>query len=145
MQEGGLDEKVILFDGVCNFCNAGVDFLANADNKGLYTFTALQSERGKYLLETVGLPRDFLSSIVLISLTKTNRGAAPVIESVQLQSDVFVSILKSLGGVYKVLGDIAGVLPKNVRDVLYDMIAANRYSFMGRRENCRCGEWKSGK
>ena len=59
-------DNVILYDGVCNFCNAWVDILLQIDTKKRFRFAALQSDTGKKCLEGVGKERDDISSVMLI-------------------------------------------------------------------------------
>lgn len=135
-------KRIILFDGVCNFCNKGVDILASLDRDNQFTFLALQSEKGKDLLEKIGKDRSYLSSIVLLDLEETKDKTN--IKSFAIKSEVFLEILRSLNGGFRGLGFIGSFIPLPIRDSLYDVIANNRYSFMGKREECRCGEFQSG-
>jgi DCC1-like thiol-disulfide oxidoreductase len=45
---------VILFDGVCNLCNGGVNFILDWDQEGIYRYAALQSPAGQALLARSG-------------------------------------------------------------------------------------------
>jgi len=62
--------KIILFDGVCNFCNFWVNFIIDRDKKNQFRFAALQSEIAKELLTKFDLPEDDFDSFILISQNK---------------------------------------------------------------------------
>ena len=57
---------IVLFDGVCRFCNGGVNWLIDRDRAGTLRFAALQSEAGQRLLTKFGLPRDNFDTMVLV-------------------------------------------------------------------------------
>jgi len=126
--------KVILFDGVCNFCNTWVDILLRIDLNKKFKFTPLQSDIGKSLLVSIGKDADDISSVILVDQGDTKRD----------YYDKSACVLK----VVEELGPLAGVftkateniVPRNVRDSLYDMVAENRYNFLGKRDECRCSD-----
>ena len=123
---------VILFDGVCNLCNTAVNLALDWDPTGKLRFAALQSNVGRGLLQANGRDANDISSIVLV----TN-------ESAYIKSDAILKIseeLTPLGRLLPIkpaarLGQF--IIPKFFRDVIYDGVANNRYSFLGRRDSCR--------
>jgi len=122
---------VILFDGVCNMCNSAVNLALDWDPKGKLRFSALQSNVGRALLETNGRYADDISSIVLV----TKDGA-------YVKSDAILKITEELTPFPLLPLKPAAALgralvPKVLRDVFYDGVADNRYSIMGRRNECR--------
>jgi predicted DCC family thiol-disulfide oxidoreductase YuxK len=121
-------KNVILYDGVCNFCNKWVDLLLSIDTSSKFKFTALQSEDGKQLLSMIGKNPNDLSTVVYIRN----------LNQVYFKSDVPVQVLIELKGVYKPLGKVFKLVPTVLRTPLYDLVASNRYSFLGKREDCRC-------
>lgn len=127
------DDKrpVILFDGVCNLCNNAVNLALDWDPEGKLRFSALQSNVGRALLEANGRKADDISSIVLV----TKDGAF-------IKSDAVLKITEELTPLSllplkpaAVLGRL--VVPKFLRDVIYDGVADNRYQLMGKRNECR--------
>ncbi|GMH46948.1 hypothetical protein TrRE_jg3681 [Triparma retinervis] len=122
-------DNVILYDGVCNFCNAWVDILLQIDTKKRFRFAALQSDTGKKCLEGVGKERDDISSVMLIK----SRGGGSL-EGYE-KSDCIVEVVKELGipGTGFVASTLAAAMPRPVKDGLYDTVARNRYNFMGKR------------
>mmetsp|Transcript_17580 Transcript_17580/g.27166 ORF Transcript_17580/g.27166 Transcript_17580/m.27166 type:complete len:212 (+) Transcript_17580:93-728(+) len=122
---------VILFDGVCNMCNNAVNLALDWDPAGKLRFSALQSDVGRALLQTNGRKADDISSIVLV----TKDGAF-------VKSDAVLKISEELTPLSMLpLRPLAAlgryVVPKFLRDIIYDGVADNRYSIMGKRNECR--------
>ncbi len=118
---------VILFDGVCNLCNSAVQWVIERDKEGRFDFASLQSdvarrELGKVMdeKEIDALP----DSIVLLDS-----------DGVHVRSTAALRILRGLGSWFLLLR-LAIVLPRPVRDAVYNMIARNRYRWFGRRDTC---------
>ncbi|KAJ1456429.1 hypothetical protein M885DRAFT_482556 [Pelagophyceae sp. CCMP2097] len=130
----GDSRPVILYDGVCNFCNFWVNFVLDNDPApGRVRFAALQSPLGRSLLERSGRKADDISSIVLV--TK---------DDAYVKSDAVLRIGKLIDTKIPVApaAGLAGLLPQALRDVTYDAIAANRYNFLGKRAVCRITDEK---
>jgi len=121
-----IDEKqIILFDGVCNFCNFWVNFVIERDKKDLFRFAALQSEKAKELTSKFKFDTSKLDTFILIAVNK-----------LYTKSTAALMICKQLNGLVKILYPLI-ILPKFFRDFIYDLIAKNRYKIFGRRESCR--------
>lgn len=127
------DDKrpIILFDGVCNLCNNAVNLALDWDPKGALRFAALQSNVGRALLQSHGRDADDISSIVFV----TPDGA-------YTKSDAILGISSELNPLpmlpLQPFAKLAtAVVPKFLRDVIYDGVADNRYSIMGMRDECR--------
>lgn len=116
---------VLLFDGVCNLCNGAVQFVIKHDPKGNIHFASLQSEAGQQLLASHHYHDTGMHSVVFI-------------EGTQLftKSDAVLHVGLQLGGVWGILSRTGLLLPRRVRDVLYDWIANNRYRWLGKAEQC---------
>jgi predicted DCC family thiol-disulfide oxidoreductase YuxK len=69
----GSPSKVILYDGMCNMCNSLVDLLLRLDKEEQFSFSALQSPRGRKLLELIGKDKDDISSVVYIKYLDENK------------------------------------------------------------------------
>ena len=119
------EQKIILFDGVCNFCNYWVNFIIDRDRKNIFKFAALQSEKGSEKKKKNNLPSNDFDSFILISQNKVFKKSAAAFE-----------ILKHLDSWIKIIYPIK-FLPIAVNDFFYDLIAKNRYKFFGRKEVCR--------
>jgi len=120
------EEKIgiILFDGVCNFCNSSVNFIIRHDKKKRYKFAALQSNVGRMLSEKYGIDQSKIDSIILIE-----NG------DVFVKSSAILRITKSLNYLYPLLFGFI-IIPKFIRDGVYDFIARNRYKWFGKKEAC---------
>lgn len=135
-----IDQPVILFDGVCNFCNKWVDLLLRLDVNQRYKFAPLQSATGGRLLEAVGKDATDLSSVILIVPPSNHPGTQMRFYA---KSACVLQVVRELGPVARVVASSAeGLLPLRVRDSIYDMVAENRYQFLGKRTECRCGDPK---
>ncbi|MCU4743068.1 thiol-disulfide oxidoreductase DCC family protein [Halobacteria archaeon AArc-m2/3/4] len=119
------DRSIILFDGVCNLCNGFVQFVVPRDPEGQFHFASLQSDVGQALLADHDLPTDELESVVLIDG-----------EDSYVKSAAVVRVLASLGGVYTLFSPFR-YLPRPIRDLGYDLVAANRYRLFGKKEQCQ--------
>jgi predicted DCC family thiol-disulfide oxidoreductase YuxK len=119
------ERPLVLFDGVCNLCNASVDFILERDRKGTFRFAALQSEAGQRLLRGFELPTAEHRSLVLVEGDR-----------VYLRSSAALRIARRLGGLWPALY-LFIVVPPFLRDLAYDFVARNRYRWFGKRDTCR--------
>ncbi|WP_054709901.1 DCC1-like thiol-disulfide oxidoreductase family protein [Bacillus sp. JCM 19041] len=115
---------IVLFDGECNLCNCAVDFLIRYDRKKHYQFASLQSDLGIRLKRAYGL-RDDLDSIVVIE----NNQAF-------IKSDAALQIIPKLSFYWQPLR-VLKLLPKLVRERIYEWVARNRLRWFGEKETCR--------
>jgi len=119
-----MPERVVIFDGICNLCEFSVRFIAERDTEGRFTFTPAQSPLGKKLLQRHGMEKDALNSVVLV---KNGRALD--------RSTAALAIASELDGAWKLLGCFS-LIPKSLRDFLYDVIARNRYRWFGKKNHC---------
>ena len=117
-------QPIILFDGVCNFCNSAVNFTIKRNSKSNIVFAPLQSEAGKELLKQYKLPSDDMQSFIFIE-----EGAA------YKQSTAALRVCRHLRGLWPLCYGFI-IVPKLVRDGIYNWIAKNRYKWFGVREEC---------
>ena len=118
-------KKIVLFDGICNFCNASVRFIMQRDKKDIFRFASLQSDLGKKLTTERGIDTSKVDSIILI-----DPGAAYYIKSTAA-----LEISKDMTGLYPLLS-LFIYLPEGFRDWVYDIVAKNRYKWFGTSETC---------
>ena len=118
-------KKIILFDGVCNLCEASVQFVIKYDKKDVFRFVALQSDLGKELIKHIGLDNKNIDSVVLYE-----PGIAYYYKSIAA-----LEIAKNLGGFFH-LGTIFRLIPNELRNLIYDYVAKNRYQWYGKKESC---------
>jgi predicted DCC family thiol-disulfide oxidoreductase YuxK len=122
---GDACHPVVLFDGVCNMCNAITRFvIAHDPAPGRFRFAPLQSESGQRLLHQHGLPTEDLDSFVLVEGDRASVG-----------STAGLRVLRLLGLPWSLLW-ILILVPRPIRDPLYGLIARNRYRWFGKREVC---------
>ncbi|WKZ70995.1 MAG: thiol-disulfide oxidoreductase DCC family protein [Melioribacteraceae bacterium] len=115
--------QIILFDGVCNFCNGSVNFLIKRDPNGIFKFAPLQSEIGQQLITKNNITGE-IDSIILV---KEN--------IVYIKSDALIEIIKELKWYWRMFS-VVKILPRKFRDLLYDLIANNRYKWFGKMDSC---------
>jgi predicted DCC family thiol-disulfide oxidoreductase YuxK len=115
--------RIILFDGVCNFCDSSVQFIIKRDLNGAFQFAPLQGETGKKLLNELDL-KENLDSIVYIEDDRYYKRSAAALK-----------VCENLGGVWR-LFVIFKIIPTPIRDIFYDIVAKNRYKWFGKKESC---------
>jgi len=116
---------IILFDGLCGFCDSCVDFVIRNDSRRIFKFVSLQSELGQKLLRHFSLPTDSLDSAVLIE-----NGSAYLFSTASLR----IARRLRLGWS---LFFILILVPKPWRDWAYRYFANHRYQWFGRSNSCR--------
>jgi predicted DCC family thiol-disulfide oxidoreductase YuxK len=119
-----MEQPIILFDGVCNFCNAMVNFIIRQDKKNIFLFAALQSEFGKKLLEQYKIDWKANDSFVVIENGKAHQ-----------KSKAVLKLYNNLPWYWK-WTQIFWIVPKFIRDWVYTVIARNRYRWFGRKDDC---------
>lgn len=117
-------ERIILFDGVCNLCQASVQFVIKRDPHNKFKFASLQSAYGQQVLQHQGFSTDRLTSFILVENGKVYR-----------RSTAALRVAKQLPGAWPLLYAFIAV-PPFVRNAVYDFIAANRYRWFGKQESC---------
>lgn len=125
MQNLPQHKKIILFDGLCNLCDASVQFIIKRDKKDIFRFVSLQSDLGQELLQQLPISTQQIDSIILYESDKTY----------YYKSEAVFEIVKSIGGVFYCLL-IFKWLPTAVTNTIYDYIAKNRYRRFGKKEHC---------
>ena len=123
MNEAG-NVAIVLFDGVCNFCNGSVNFIIERDAKNYFRFAPLQSEIGRKLLDKHGIDKTENDSVVLIENDKA-----------YTHSTAALRIAKNVGGAWSWFYALI-VVPKFIRDFFYKLFAKNRYKLFGKQDVC---------
>lgn len=117
-------ESIVLFDGVCNLCNASVQFIIKRDNDKRFKFASLQSDFAKQLFREKGFDTLGIDSIVLFEDGKF-----------AVRSTAALKIARNLDGLWFLFYGFI-ILPAFLRDIVYDFIARNRYKWFGRKDSC---------
>lgn len=115
---------VILFDGVCNFCNSRINFIIRHDKHDYFRFAPLQSEVAKKILKENNLPENAMESFVLVENKKAFQ-----------KTSAALRIAKHLNGLWPVFYGFL-IVPPFLRDIVYNIIAKNRYKWWGKKEMC---------
>jgi len=119
-----MNECIVLFDGVCNLCNGTVQCIIKNDSKQRFRFAALQSDKAKTLLEANGIQNSVIDSVVLV-----------VDGRAWVKSDAVLQISRRLGGLWPICY-VGVVIPRRLRDSLYDFVAKNQYQWFGKEQSC---------
>jgi predicted DCC family thiol-disulfide oxidoreductase YuxK len=114
---------IVFYDGVCGLCNRSVRWLIRHDHKRVLRYASLQSELAK------GLPAKYLQDSVPGTIVFRDG------ETYYEKSDAVIRILLKLKGIYRLAGLLA-VIPRPLRNAVYDWIARNRYKWFGKYDAC---------
>jgi predicted DCC family thiol-disulfide oxidoreductase YuxK len=118
------DRPLIVFDGACVLCSGFVRFVLRHDQAGRFRFLAAQSDLASAIYRHYGLPTDVWETNLLLAegvlYTKSAAG---------------IEITTRFGGIWSLMR-LLRLLPRPLRDWIYDRIARNRYRWFGRQEFC---------
>lgn len=115
---------IVLFDGVCNFCNGSVNFIIARDKAGYFKFSPLQSEIGEELIAKHGIDKADTDSVVVIENEKA-----------YTYSTGALRIARKLDGPWSLMYAFR-IVPRPIRDFLYNTFARYRYRLFGRQDAC---------
>lgn len=119
-----IDDRIILFDGVCILCNAWSRFIIKHDKTRNFKLCSVQSTEGQQILKHFGFPTDYFETMLYVDG-----------HSYYEKSDAFLQIVSTLGYPWKI-ASIFGLLPLGLRNWAYDRIALNRYAIFGKYDQC---------
>ncbi|WP_373546691.1 thiol-disulfide oxidoreductase DCC family protein [Chamaesiphon sp.] len=117
-------QNLILFDGVCNFCNSAVQMVIGIDRQKIFKFAAIQSELGQQLYRQHGLDPIDIQTLMLVDG-----------ERVLTKSDAVLEVLARLDGGWQLLAGFRA-MPQPLRDWAYSEFARQRFVLFGRRDAC---------
>lgn len=117
-------QPVIFFDGICNLCSAAVQFTIERDSKNMFRFASLQSEYAKENLMPFNIVPENLDSFILLENGK-----------VYVRSTAALRVARKLNGLWPLLYAFI-IVPRFIRDAVYNFIAKNRYKWYGKQESC---------
>ena len=118
------EQPIILFDGVCNFCNSAVNFTLKRNKKANIMFAPMQSGAGAKILQQYNLDQNDMKSFIFI-----DNGV------VYKQSTGALRVCKYLSGLWPICYGLI-IIPKFIRDGIYNWIAKNRYKWFGQKQAC---------
>jgi len=117
---------IVLFDGVCNLCSGSVRFIIKRDPEAYFRFASLQSVEAEDILSRAGRSVEEFDSVVLIEQDR-----------LFTKSEAALHIAARLNGLWS-LTKVFLVVPRKIRDRVYDWIARNRFDWFGKKDVC----WK---
>jgi predicted DCC family thiol-disulfide oxidoreductase YuxK len=120
---------ILLFDGVCVFCNRTVQFLLRRDRDAILRFVPLESPLGEQLLARVDAIHS-QEGIVLITEALTDR------ERISRRTDAFSDALSFLPSIWRITGKVLRLVPRGLRELAYNFIVHYRYRLFGGYESC---------
>ncbi|WP_430408506.1 thiol-disulfide oxidoreductase DCC family protein [Kordia sp.] len=119
------DKKIVLFDGVCNLCNGFVNKIIARDKNDTFRFASLQSGIGIAIQKHLQLDTTKLDSVILYE---------PSVAYYH-KSTAALKIMKEFGGAWSLM-QVFMILPKFLRDGVYNIIAKYRYKWFGQKDSC---------
>ncbi len=119
-----MDESVILFDGVCNLCNASVRFVIKRNRTARFKFASLQSDYATSLFRKLNFDSADADSIVLLEKGK-----------IYVKSTAALKIARRLDDLWPLLYAFI-IVPRFIRDAAYGFVARNRYRWLGKKDYC---------
>ncbi len=116
--------RIVMFDGVCKLCHGWSRFLIRFDRQRQFRLCTVQSPAGQDLLRWAGLPTDQFDTMVYIEDGR-----------IYTKSDAFLKVIGRMDYPFR-LAALGWLLPRALRDWLYDRVAQNRYRIFGRFDVC---------
>jgi predicted DCC family thiol-disulfide oxidoreductase YuxK len=120
-----IQQKIILFDGVCNLCNGSVQFILKHEKSPIFRFASIQSETGQELLNWCGLPRDYKDAVIYIENKNIYQGSTAALK-----------IGQRLKFPWSMISTMGLLVPKIFRNWVYSQIGTHRYQWFGKRDVC---------
>jgi predicted DCC family thiol-disulfide oxidoreductase YuxK len=119
-------KQLILFDGVCNLCNASINYIIKHDKNNAFMFAPLQGNTGKEIIKYFEVDTSKTDSILLYSSDK---------KSLKIKSTAALAIASKLGFPRNLLVAFY-IIPSFIRNWVYNYIAKNRYIWYGKKDAC---------
>ena len=129
MKHSPAGSPIILYDGVCGLCNLFVQFVLRHDKRALFRFAPLQSQFAQSIISRHSVDSGLMQTVYVVSNSGEN-------EHLLGRAEAALFVMKELGGVWRMLSVLARVLPRRLRDVVYDWVARHRYQAFGRHQTC---------
>jgi predicted DCC family thiol-disulfide oxidoreductase YuxK len=122
-------EHLVLYDGVCGLCSRLLQFLLRHDRRAVFSFASLQSQAGQAIVERFGGNPGELTSFYVVEGYRTDHSR------ILAKSDAALFVASALEWPWK-LGAAVRIVPRPIRDRVYDVVARNRYDVFGRLDHC---------
>jgi predicted DCC family thiol-disulfide oxidoreductase YuxK len=125
-----MSHPILLYDGVCGLCNRLVKFILRRDRKAVFRYASLQSALAATILARHGAnPSDLDTVYVVVNHELAN-------EYLLSRSDAVLFVLKQLPGLWSAAAFLLQLVPRFLRDAVYNVVARHRYRVFGRSEVC---------
>src|SRR5262252_3885488 len=124
-----MEHPVLLYDGVCGFCNRLVQFVLRHDRERIFRFASLQSSFGSRILTLHGVDSSAMRTAYVLE-------AGDQGQVLLQQSEAILFVMGRFGGIWSVLAQTVRLVPLRIRNWAYNAIAHHRYRIFGRYENC---------
>jgi len=121
---------ILLYDGVCGLCNRFVQFILRRDHAAVFRFAALESPLAAQILQRHGASATPLETVYVVVDPQQTA------ERLLARSDAAIFVLATLGGIWAVAATVCRVVPRPLRDAVYDLVARNRYPVFGKFDAC---------
>ena len=118
-------QPTLFYDGVCNLCHFSVQWIIKRDQRKIFKYENLQSEAGQNIIKQIAPSMLSSDSVILV-----------MDGQIFLYSDASLAVLKKLGGIYTLFGNVGFLLPLSFRNIIYRFIAKNRYKWFGKKTDC---------
>lgn len=118
------NRHIVIFDGVCNFCNGAVNFIIKRDPDGIFAFTPMQSDLARELMDKHKIHNVGIDTFLLIKN-----------DQCFVFSSAALEIAKDLYGLWYIFR-VFRFVPSSIRDFFYKVFARNRYALFGRQDTC---------
>lgn len=119
-----MNNQIILFDGVCNLCNSFVQFVIKRDKQSKFKFGSLQSAEAVKILRDLNFENQKLQTVIFI-----------MDDVIYTRSTAVLKIARQLGGAWKFCY-VFIIIPKSLRDWIYNKASKSRYKMFGKRDTC---------
>ena len=119
------DAPLLLYDGICALCNGAVTFVLKRDRRGIVRFAALQGKTAD-AVRARHPSVESADSMVWVDVDG----------SVSTRSEAALAIGRYLGGFWGAMAATARVVPRPIRDWVYDLVARVRYRVFGKYDAC---------
>jgi predicted DCC family thiol-disulfide oxidoreductase YuxK len=125
-----MPHPILLYDGVCALCNRFVRFILRHDRNAIFRFASLQSAFAVPILSRHGGSPTALDTVYVV----VNHELPD--EYLLSRSEAILFVLKQLAGPWRAPASLLQLLPKSLRDAVYNAVARRRYRIFGRSEVC---------
>ena len=120
----GVNDCIILFDGVCKLCNGWSQFIIKVDTKQHFKLCSVQSPEGQSILSHFDMQTDHFNTMLYVEGEKYFD-----------KSDAVLHVFNKLGFPWRMFF-VFKILPKGLRNWFYDRVALNRYALFGKYDTC---------